>query len=148
MSLETKINDEMKSAMKSGDKIRLETLRSIRAGIIAFNKSGIGRDMNNEDEQKILLAAAKQRRDAIDMARSANRPEFIEKEEQELAIIMEFLPKQFSEAEIEEAVNKIISETGASGAKDFGKVIGAAMKELRGKADGNAVQQIVKRLLA
>ncbi len=82
------------------------------------------------------------------MARSANRPEFIEKEEQELAIIMEFLPKQLSEEEITEAVNKIISETGAGGAKDFGKVIGAAMKELRGKADGNAVQQIVKRLLA
>lgn len=148
MSLETKINDGMKSAMKNGDKIRLETLRSIRAGIIAFNKSGAGRDMNGDDEQKILLAAAKQRRDAIDMARSANRPEFIEKEEQELAIIMEFLPKQLSEEEVAEVVNRIISEMGASGTKDFGKVIGAAMKELRGKADGNIVQQTVKQLLA
>ncbi len=148
MSLETTINEEMKTAMKSGDKLRLETLRSIRAGIISFSKSGAGREMNAEDEQKILLSAAKQRRDAIEMARSANRPEFIEKEEQELSIIMEFLPKQLSEEDIAETVKKIIAGTGAAGAKDFGKVIGIAMKEMRGKADGTVVQQIVKQLLA
>ena len=148
MNLETRINDEMKAAMKSGEKLRLETLRSIRAGIIAFNKSGAGRDMTTDDESKILLAAAKQRRDAIEIARTANRPEFIEKEEQELAIIMEFLPKQLTEEEITVIISTIIKDTGAAGAMDFGKVIGAAMKELRGKADGALVQQLVKQLLA
>lgn len=148
MNLEARINEEMKAAMKSGDKLRLETMRSLRAGIISFNKSGAGREMNDEDEQKILLAAAKQRRDAIELSKSAGRPEFIEREEAELAIIQEFLPKQLSEEEVKNSIQKIITETGATGAKDFGKVIGAAMKELRGKAEGALVQQLVKQLLA
>lgn len=148
MSLEEKINEALKEAMKSGDKIRTETLRSIRAGIIEFNKSGISRTMTEDDELKILNSAAKKRKDAIEMYESAGRNELAEKEKSELLIIQEFLPKQLEESEIIAAIKAIIEATGAKDAKDFGKVIGLSMKELKGKADGNIVQQHVKNLLS
>lgn len=147
MNLEQKINDELKAAMKSGDKNRVDVIRSIRSAILEFNKSGIGRELNEDDEIKILNSAAKKRRDAIDMYKQANRPELQEKEEVELLVIQEFLPKQLSDEEIKEIVIGVIANTGAQGMKDMGKVMGASMKELKGKADGNKVQEIVKGLL-
>ncbi len=147
MSLTVTINEQMKGAMKSGDKIRLETLRSLRALILEFEKSGTGRNMNAEDEQKILLSAAKKRKDAIEQFRAVGREEAAAKEEAELAIIQEFLPQQMTESEIETAVRTIIEQVGAKDAKEVGKVMGVAMKELRGKADGTMVQVIAKKLL-
>lgn len=147
MSLELKITEDIKSAMKSGDKIRLETLRSIRAAIIEFAKSGIGRDMNADDEIKILNTLAKKRKDAITMYEQAGRTEAKEKEESELLVIQEFLPKQLSDDEITAIIKEIIEKVGASSEKDFGKVMGPSMKALNGKADGGKVQQIVKSLL-
>lgn len=147
MSLEQKINDELKASIKSGDKLRMETLRSIRATIIEFNKSGIGREMNQDDEIKILKSAAKKRKDAIEMYEKGGRPELAEKEKQELQIISEFLPKQLSEVEISNLVSAIIKDLDASGLKDIGKVMAAAMQQLKGKADGSLVQQIVKTSL-
>lgn len=137
----------MKTAMKSGDKLRLETLRSLRALILEFEKSGAGRAMTEEDEQKMLLTASKKRKDAIEQFRNAGRTEAADKEAAELAIIQEFLPKQMNEAEVETAVKAIIESTGAKTPQEVGKVMGAAMKELRGKADGNLVQAVAKRLL-
>lgn len=137
----------MKTAMKGGDKLRLETLRSLRALILEFEKSGAGRAMNEEDEQKLLLSASKKRKDAIEQFRNAGRTEAADKEAAELAIIQEFLPKQMEEAEVEAAVKAIITSVGATTAQEVGKVMGAAMKELRGKADGNLVQAVAKRLL-
>jgi uncharacterized protein YqeY len=147
MNLEQTINEEMKSAMKSGDKLRLETIRSIRAGILEFKKSGVEREMNDQDEQKILLAAAKKRKDAIEMYSQANRQDLADKETKELRVIEEFLPKQMEEAEIVEFIKNFIAEVGATSMKDLGKVMGPAMKQLTGKADGNTVQRIVKELL-
>lgn len=147
MGLEQKINEEMKEAMKSGQKERLETLRSIRAAIIEFSKSGIDREMNNEDEIKILNMLAKRRKDSIDMYASAGRNDLKEKEEFELTVIQEFLPPQLSDDEIKEIIQGVVTETGATSPKDMGKVIGASMKKLSGKADGTKVQQIVKELL-
>ena len=147
MALTETINEQMKAAMKSGDKLRLETLRSLRALILEFEKSGAARTMNEEDEQKLLLSAAKKRKDAIEQFRNAGREEAAAKEESELAIIQEFLPKQLSEAEVEAIVKTIIAQVGASTPQETGKVMGPAMKELRGKADGNLVQAVVKRLL-
>lgn len=146
MSLEKTINEALTNAMKQGDKIRVNTLRSIRAGIIEFAKSGAEKEMTAEDELKILNSNAKKRKDAIEIYIQANRPELAEKEKAELEIIQEFLPKQLSDEEIKEVVLKIISELNASN-KDIGKVIGAAMKELKGKADGAKVQSVVKSLL-
>ncbi|MFA5512496.1 MAG: GatB/YqeY domain-containing protein [Candidatus Kapaibacterium sp.] len=147
MSLEARINDEMKSAMKNGEKLRLDTLRSIRAAIIEFTKSGIGRDMTGDDEIKLLNTLAKKRKDAITMYEQAGRKESAEQETNELAIIMEFLPKQLSDEEIVAAIKDIINKVGAVSEKDFGKVMGSAMKSLAGKADGNKVQATVKSLL-
>ena len=147
MSLEQLINDHMKEAMKSGEKTRLDTLRTLRAAIIEFNKSGAEKAMTVEDEQKILLNAAKKRRDAIEMYKQAGRQELLDKETEELTIIQSYLPKQLDEQEIVAVVKDIMKNIDAEGPKDMGKVMGAAMKELRGKADGNAVQAVVKSLL-
>ncbi len=147
MSLEQTITDQMKAAMKSGDKVRLDTVRSIRAAILEFNTSGVGRPMTEEDELKLVQKLAKKRRDAIEIYKTHGRVEAAEKEQEELVILEEFLPKQLEESEIKVIVERVIAETGATTAKDFGKVIGAAMKELKGKADGTVVQNLVKSLL-
>lgn len=147
MGLEQKINEEMKEAMKSGQKDRLETIRSIRAAIIEFAKSGLDREMNNEDEIKLLNMLAKRRKDSIDMYANAGRNDLKEKEEFELKVIQEFLPPQLSEDELKEIIQGVITETGATSQKDMGKVMGLSMKKLSGKADGTKVQQIVKELL-
>ncbi|MFN8359278.1 MAG: GatB/YqeY domain-containing protein [Candidatus Kapaibacterium sp.] len=147
MNLEQTITEQMKAAMKSGDKLRLETVRSIRAAILEFNTSGVGRPMNEEDEVKLLQKLAKKRKDAMEIFRANGRDEAADKEQAELAILEEFLPKMLDEPEIKAIVERIIADTGATSQKDFGKVIGAAMKELRGKADGTLVQSVVKSLL-
>lgn len=147
MTFEQKINEDLKESMKSGDKLRLETLRSLRASIIEFSKSGTGKDMSEEDAQKILLNASKKRKDAIEMYKQAGRQDLLEKEETELAIIAAYLPEQLSESEVVDALKSIIQQAGAEGPKDMGKVMGLAMKELRGKADGTLVQQCLKQLL-
>ncbi|MBI5326670.1 MAG: GatB/YqeY domain-containing protein [Ignavibacteriae bacterium] len=147
MNLEAKINEELKYSIKSGDKIRMETLRSIRASIIEFNKSGAGRDMNPDDEFKILNSSAKKRKDAIVLYEQGNRNDLADKEKQELAIIEEFLPKQLPDDEVKGIIKKIIDETGASDIKDLGKAMGPVMKELKGKADGTKIQQFVREIL-
>jgi uncharacterized protein YqeY len=147
MTFEQKINEDLKESMKSGDKLRLETLRSLRASIIEFSKSGTDKDMSEEDAQKILLNASKKRKDAIEMYKQAGRQDLLEKEESELAIIAAYLPEQLSESEVVDALKLIIQQAGAEGPKDMGKVMGLAMKELRGKADGTLVQQCLKQLL-
>jgi uncharacterized protein YqeY len=147
MTFEQKINEDLKESMKSGDKLRLETLRSLRASIIEFSKSGTGKDMSEEDAQKILLNASKKRKDAIEIYKQAGRQDLLEKEESELAIIAAYLPEQLSESEVVDALKSIIQQAGAEGPKDMGKVMGLAMKELRGKADGTLVQQCLKQLL-
>lgn len=147
MTFEQKINEDLKESMKSGDKLRLETLRSLRASIIEFSKSGIGKEMSEEDAQKILLNASKKRKDAIEMYKQAGRKDLLEKEQSELAIIAAYLPEQLSESEVVDALKSIIQQAGAEGPKDMGKVMGLAMKELRGKADGTLVQQCLKQLL-
>jgi uncharacterized protein YqeY len=148
MTLEAKINDELKNSIKSGDKIRIETLRSIRASIIEFNKSGVGREMNPDDELKILNSAAKKRKDAIVLYEQGNRNDLADKEKQELSIIEEYLPKQLSDDEVKNVIMKIKNEMGVTDIKDLGKLMGPVMKELKGKADGAKVQQFVRELLS
>jgi len=147
MNFEQLINDDLKEAMKSGDKLKLETLRSLRASVIEFNKNGTGKELAEEDAQKILLQAAKKRKDAIDMYKQAGRQDLLEKEEAELAIIASYLPEQLTEDQVMDILKGLIAQVGAEGPKDMGKVMGLAMKELRGKADGTLVQQCLKSLL-
>lgn len=148
MGLKEKINEDLKTAMKSGDKTRLDTVRSIRALILEFEKSGAGRDLNEEDEIKMLSSAAKKRKEAMEQFENAGRTELAEKEKTELAIIQEYLPKQLSEKEIIEEIKKVAAEIGALTKQDFGKLMGASMKALKGKADGNVVKQLVETVLS
>lgn len=147
MALKEKINEDLKTAMKSGDKMRLETIRSIRALILEFEKSGAGRDITPEDEIKMLSTAVKKRKDAIEQYTAANRPDLAQKEEAEMNIIMEYLPKQLSEDEIRQVVQRIADETGAKTRADFAKVMPVAAKELKGKADGKVIKSIVESVL-
>lgn len=148
MNLKEKINNDLKEAMKSGDKVRLNTVRSIRALILDFEKSGANKELTPEDEVKILTSAAKKRKDSIEQFRNAGRMDLVEQEEAELKVLLEYLPKQLTEEEIRSEVEKIIQETGAKGKEDFSKVMPAAMKALKGKADGNLVRKIVEGLLS
>lgn len=133
--------------MKSRDSLRLETLRSIRAGILEFEKSGTDRTMTSDDEFKILNSAAKKRKDAIELYENAQRSEAAEKERAELAIIMSYLPEQMDADAVRAAIAEIVSQLGANQPSDFGKVMGMAMKQLKGKADGTLIQTVAKELL-
>ena len=148
MTLKERITTELTAAMKAGEKLRTETLRSLRALILEFEKSGAGRDMNPDDEMKMLLSAAKKRKDAIDIYVANNRNELADKEKAELEIINEYLPKQLTKEEIEQRAGEVIASVGAAGPADTNKVIPVLMKELKGKADGKLVQEIVKEKLA
>ena len=141
-NLEQKVSEEMKAAQLGGNKLRLETMRSLRAMILEFQKSGVGRDMNQEDEQKLLMNAAKKRKDAIELYKQANRADMLQKEEDELAIISEFLPKQMSEEELSAEVARLLGEIGASEPSHLGKAMGVIMKELRGKGDGKFSSEV------
>lgn len=148
MNLEEKVNEALKKAIKDGNKVRMDTLRSIRASIIEFNKSGIGRAITPDDELKILQSAIKKRKDAIELYEKGGRQELADREKEEIKIIQEFLPAQLSEDEVRSVVKKIITELNANSLKDLGKVMGKAMHELRGKAEGSLVQSIAKELLS
>jgi len=147
-SIAENVNAEIKKAMLAKNQMRLDTLRSIRAGILEFEKNGSGKELTDEETQKIILSGVKKRKDAIEQYEAHGRTEQAQKEKDEMAILYEFLPKQLSESEVEDVVRKIIADTGAAGADDFKKVIGPAMKELKGKADGGMVQATVKKLLS
>ena len=148
MSLKDKINEDLKAAMISGDKVRLETIRAIRSEVLKMDKSGMNREMTPEEEIDLLNKQAKQRRESIDMFTQADRKDLVEKEQAQLNIISEYLPKQLTKEEAEEIINKIIAETGATTSKDFGKVMGASSKALKGMIDGKIVQEIVKSKLS
>jgi uncharacterized protein YqeY len=145
MSLSEQVNEDMKAAMRSGEKLRLETLRSLRASMLELQKSG--KEVSADDELKAVMNQAKRRKDAAEQYRNAERADLAEKEEAELKIIEAYLPKQMSDDEIREGVRAIIAEVGAKGPDDFKLVMPKAMGAMRGKADGGRVQTIVKEEL-
>ncbi len=147
MSLKEKINEDLKIAMKSGDKLRLETIRSIRALILEFEKSGAGRELNADEEIKMLSTAAKKRKDSIEQFRNAGREELAKKEESELEILQNYLPKQLSKEEIFNEIKNIAVRIGAKNKEDFPKLMPQAMMTLKGKADGKLVKSIVENIL-
>ncbi|MGD1936583.1 MAG: GatB/YqeY domain-containing protein [Cyanophyceae cyanobacterium] len=150
MSLKDRIGDEIKAAMKAKDKVRLNTVRSVKKVILEkeseLRAEGI-EELTEEQEMKILTKLAKQRRDSVEQFTKANREDLAEKESQELTILEEFLPAQMTEDEIAAAVEGAIAKTGASSPKDMGKVMGLLMKDLKGKADGKVIQTLVKEKL-
>ncbi len=148
MSLEQKIMAEMKDAMKSKNESLLRGLRAIKAEIIkAKTEPGAGGEIDEATELKFLQKMMKQRKDSLEIFEKQGRNDLAEKEKEEMQVIERFLPKQLSEAEIREVVAGIIRNTGAASQADMGKVMGAASKELAGKADGKTISAIVKELL-
>jgi uncharacterized protein len=148
MALKQKVEGEIKSAMIAKDKVRLTALRAIKSMILLEEtKGGFSGELSSEDEMKLLTKAAKQRRDSADIYQQQNRPDLLEVELAELAVIQEFLPKALTDEELTMAIQEIINVTGAVSAKEMGKVIGAANKQLAGKADGKAIADKVKSLL-
>ena len=149
MSLEAKVMEEIKTAMRAKDEAALRTLRAIKAAILIEKTSANASDTISEaDEIKMLQKMAKQRRDSLDIFTQQNREDLAVKEREELAIIERFLPKQMSQEELQAELKAIIAEVGASSPADMGKVMGAASKRLAGKADGKAISENVKQLLA
>jgi hypothetical protein len=149
MSLKSNIEQEIKSAMLNRAKDRLRALRAIKSMILlAETEKGSGGTLSDESEMKILVKAAKQRRDSIEIFQEQNRKDLVEIEQVELDVIEEFLPKPLSEEELKNELQKIMEQTGASGPQDMGKVMGMATKALAGRADGKAISNLVKQLLA
>lgn len=147
MSLKDKIADDLKQSMLAQNAFRTETLRSIRAEILKMDKSGMDREMNEEEELQLLNKQAKMRKESIEMFEAAGRADLVERETKQLEIINEYLPKQLTREEAEAIIDNVIKESGAESAKDIGKVMGPVMKELKGKFDGKIIQEIVKSRL-
>jgi uncharacterized protein YqeY len=149
MALEQKVMAELKTAMLAKDEGALRGLRAIKAAIIlAKTSEGAGGELKEEDETKLLQKLVKQRKDSLEIFQQQNRADLAKKEEEEIAIIEKFLPKQLDEAALKAALTKIIAETGASSPADIGKVMGAATKQLAGQADGKAISAAAKQLLS
>lgn len=148
MSLELNINGAIKTAMLAKAEAELRALRAIKAAIlVAKTAEGATGDLFEADEQKLLQKLAKQRKDSLEIFRQQNRADLAVKEEEELSVIERYLPKQLSEDELRAEVSGIIAALGAAGPADMGKVMGAATKQLAGKADGKAISALVKELL-
>jgi uncharacterized protein YqeY len=148
MSLEQKIMTELKAAMLARDEAGLRSLRAIKAAILLVKTSeGGGGEIKEDDEIKLLQKLVKQRKDSFEIFQQQNRPDLAKKEEEEIAVIEKFLPKQLSSDELRAELQKIIEETGASSPAELGKVMGIASKKFAGKADGKTISGLVKELL-
>lgn len=148
MSLEQKVMADLKTAMLAKDEKALRSLRAIKSAIIiAKTSEGAHEEIKEDEELKLLQKLVKQRRDSLEIYEKQGREDLAEKEREEIEVIEKFLPKQIEEAELKEIITKIITETGASSPADMGKVMGAANKQLAGKADGKKIAGVVKELL-
>ena len=149
MSLEQKVMTDLKTAMLAKDEKALRSLRAIKAAILlAKTSEGAGGDLKEEDEVKLLQKLIKSRKDSLEIYTAQKRSDLADKEQEEITIIEKFLPKQMSPDELKTILQKIITETGASSPTDMGKVMGAATKQLAGKADGKSISTLVKELLS
>jgi len=148
MGLEQKIMTELKTAMLAKDEAGLRSLRAIKAAILLVKTAeGGGGELKEDDEIKLLQKLVKQRKDSLEIFQQQNRADLAKKEEEEIAVIEKFLPKQLSVEELKEALARIISDAGASSPSDLGKVMGIASKQFAGKADGKTISTLVKELL-
>jgi len=148
MSLEEKINKDLVVAMKTRDDVSLRGIRAIKSAILLAKTDGSGQAIDEAREVQMLQKLVKTRQESLDIYTKNNRPELAEKEREEIEVIKRYLPKMLEGAELEAVLKQIVAETGATSAKDMGKVMGAANKQLAGKADGRAISEIVKRLLS
>jgi len=149
MSLEAKVMEQLKQAMRDKNEAALRTLRAIKSAILVEKTSvGAKETLTEAEEVKIIQKMIKQRKDSIAIFTEQNRHDLAEKEQEEVAVLENFLPQQLSAEELHAAVREIIAQTGAASAADLGKVMGQASKQLAGRADGKAIADMVKSLLS
>ena len=149
MSLLINLNDELKSAMRAKDSLKLEALRAIKSELLLVQtSSGGGALLSKDDEIKLLHRLIKQRKDSAAIYKNQNRVDLASPEEDQAAVISTFLPDQLSSEQIEKIVANVILKMGAEGMKDMGKVMGIASNEIAGKADGKTISTIVKQKLS
>ncbi len=148
MNLTEKINADLKTAMKSKDKIKLTTIRSLRALILEHAKKGKNSVLTVEDELKLLVSAAKKRKESIEQFEKAGRTDLAEREKIELTIIEQYLPKQLSDEDIKTEIEILAKQIGASSKNDFSKLMPLAIKTLKGKADGKKIRELVEQILS
>jgi len=147
MTLEERINQDLIVAMKAKDEVALRGIRAIKSVIQLAKTDGTGQAIDEAREVQMLQKLVKTRQESMDIFEKNDRPALAEKEREEIEVIRKYLPKMLEGAELEAVLKKIIADTGAESARDMGKVMGAANKELAGKAEGRAISEIVKRLL-
>lgn len=148
MSLEANVMTQLKAAMKSKDQAALRSIRAIKAAILLTKTDGSGKELDQAGEIKLLQKLVKQRQDSLDIYTKQGREDLAKVEEEEIAVIQKFLPEQMSTEELTSIVKEIVAQTGASGMKDMGKVMGVASQKVAGKADGKTLASIVKQLLS
>jgi len=148
MSVQNQVMDQMKVAMKSKDKVALESLRALKSAFLLANTSGGNIELSEADEIKIVQKLVKQRMDSATIFDEQGRSDLADPEKAQAKILEQFLPVQMNEVELKEEIGKIVNQTGASSMKDMGRVMGMASKQFAGKADGKAISMIVKQLLS
>lgn len=148
MTLEERINEDIKKAMLAKEALKLSALRAVKAAILLEKTSGSAHDITDAEVTKIMQKLVKQRKESAAVYESARREELAKSEIDEAAVIEEYLPKQLSAEELETELRKIIAQVGAAAPSDMGKVMGVASKQLAGIADGRIISETVKRLLS
>jgi len=148
MSLEQKINNDLKEAMKAKDQVRLRGIRAVKSAIMLLKTDGSGKEIDETTEIKLLQKLIKQRKDSLEIFETQNREDLAVKEREEIEVIEKYLPEQMSVEELESALKEIIKQTGASSMKDMGKIMGIASQKFAGKADGKTISGLVKKLLS
>lgn len=147
MTLKDRLDEDQKAALRSGEQLRLSVLRLLRSAIhyAEVDRGGL---LDDDGVMAVLIKQAKQRRESIEEFRKGNRPDLADKEAAELAVLQEYLPSQASREEVEAIARQVISEVGARGKQDLGKVMPLVIANLRGKSDGRVISQVVQELLS
>lgn len=148
MTLQSKVMEDMKSAMKAKDKVSLRGLRAIKSAILLAQTDGTGAEIDEAKEVQIVQKLIKQRQDSLKIYEGQNRADLAQIEVEEIEVLQKYLPEQLSEADLKAAIQAIIDKNGATSMKDMGKVMGLASSELQGKADNRLVAVLVKQLLS
>jgi uncharacterized protein YqeY len=147
MSLELRINEDLKTAMKAKDEVALRSIRAVKSAILLAKTDGSGKEIDEAREVQMVQKLVKTRQESLDIYMKNNREDLAAKEREEIEVIKRYLPAMMEGEELEAAVRQIIADLGATSPKDLGKVMGVASKQLAGKAEGRMISETVKRLL-
>jgi uncharacterized protein YqeY len=147
MNIKERLTQDLKEAMKSRDEVRRNAIRNLRSAI-RYVEIDMGHELSDEEAVEVVAKQVKQRRDSIEQFQQGNRPDLVEQEERDLAIIETYLPPQLSDEEITERARVVIAEVNATSMKDMGKVMGVLSREMKGLADGKRISEIVRELLS